>query len=112
MSNETFDKLKALVIKKTGVDDEEVTRNAAIEEDLGVTGDDAMELLVEYGKAFNVDVTKFMAADYFSAEGDPILPAIIRFLTNKKKRKSKILTIGHLEKGIHAGRLDEEVINS
>lgn len=112
MNDEIFNKLKALVIEKTGVDDEEVTRGAAIEEDLGVSGDDAVELLVEYGKAFNVDVSQFMAADYFSAEGDPVLPAIIRVLTNKKKRKSKVLTVGHLEKGIIAGRLNEEVINS
>jgi len=55
-----------------------------------------------------VDVTKFMAADYFDGEGDPILPAVIRIPTGKK---NKILTVGHLEKGILAGRLDEEVIN-
>jgi len=49
-----------------------------------------------------------MAADYFDGEGDPILPAVIRIPTGKK---NKILTVGHLEKGILAGRLDEEVIN-
>ncbi|MBC7688235.1 MAG: DUF1493 family protein [Aquabacterium sp.] len=112
MSEEIFDKLKTFVIKQAAVEDEEVTRNAGIEEDLGIYGDDAVDLLIAYGKTFNVDVTKFMAADYFSNEGDPILPAIIRFLTNKKKRKTKVLTVGHLEKGILAGRLDEEVINS
>lgn len=53
-----------------------------------------------------------MAADYFSNEGGPILPAIIRFLTNRKKRERKVLTVAHLEKGIITGRLDEEVINS
>lgn len=112
MSDEIFNKLKSFVIKQAAVEDEEVTREAGIEEDLGVYGDDAVELLIAYGKTFNVDVTKFMAADYFSAEGDPILPAIIRFLTGKKKKKDKILTVGHLEKGILAGRLDEEIINS
>jgi acyl carrier protein len=112
MNDEIFDRLKAFVIKQAAVEDEEVTREAGIEEDLGVYGDDAVDLLIAYGKTFNVDVTKFMAADYFSAEGDPILPAIIRFLTGKKKKKNKILTVGHLEKGIIAGRLDEEVINS
>ena len=112
MSDEIFDKLKAFVVEQAAVEDEEVTRDAGIEEDLGIYGDDAVDLLIAYGKAFNVDVTKFMAADYFSAEGDPILPAIIRSLTNRKKRKAKVLTVGHLEKGIIAGRLDEEVINS
>jgi acyl carrier protein len=110
MSEEVFDKLKTFVIKEVSVEDEEVTRDARIEDDLGVYGDDAVDLLIAYGKAFNVDVTKFMAADYFSGEGDTILPGIIRFLTNGKKRKT--FTVGHLEKGIIAGRLDEEIINS
>lgn len=98
MSDETFEKLKALVVRKTGVDDEEVTRDAAVEEDLGVTGDDAVELLIEYGRAFNVNITKFMAADYFSPEGDPILPAIIRFITNKKSASQKFLQSAILKK--------------
>src|SRR6188474_1295212 len=112
MDNETFNKLKDFVVAKCGVANEEVTRDAKLENDLGITGDDAVELLIAYGKKFNVDVSRFMAAEYFEGEGDPILPAIIRFLTGKKKKHTKILTIGHLEKGIYAGRLDEEVINS
>jgi len=40
------------------------------------------------------------------------LPAIIRTFTGKKKKTNKVLTIAHLEKGIFAGRLDEEVVNS
>jgi hypothetical protein len=32
--------------------------------------------------------------------------------TGKSKPSRKILTVGHLEKGIIAGKLDEEVINS
>ncbi len=109
--NETiFDKLKVFVIEQAAVEAEEVTRNARIEDDLGVYGDDAVDLLIAYGKVFNVDITKFMAADYFTGEGDTILPGIIRVLTNGKKRKT--LTVGHLEKGIIAGRLDEEIIDS
>ena len=112
MNEETFDKLKSFVINQSAVQDEEVTRESKIQDELGIYGDDAMDFLIAYGRSFNVDITKFMAADYFSAEGDPILPAIIRFLTNRKKRQRKVLTVRHLEKGILAGRLDEEVINS
>jgi acyl carrier protein len=112
MSEETFDRLKAFVIKEAVVEDEEVTREARIENDLGVTGDDAVDFMIAYGKAFNVDVTKFMAGDYFDGEGSEILLGLYRFLTGKKKKKNKLLTIGDLEKGIYAGRSDEEVINS
>jgi acyl carrier protein len=107
MSDEIFDKLKSFLVKQAAVEEEEITRDAQLEDDLGVTGDDAVDLLIAYGKTFNVDVTKFMAADYFSPEGDSILPAIIRMFTGKRKRQNKILT-----KGIIAGRLDEEVISS
>ena len=112
MSDEIFEKLKTFVIKEAAVDEEEVTREAKIENDLGVTGGDAVDFLIAYSKEFNVDVTKFMAADYFDGEGDPILPAIGRFFTGKTKKENKVLTVAHLEKGIVTGRLDEEVINS
>lgn len=54
-------------------------------------------------KPFSVDVTKFMAADYFKGDGIDILGL---------EKSKRTLTVGHLEKGILACRLDEEVINS
>lgn len=112
MNDETFDRLKAFVIKESVVDNEEITRDTQIEDNLGVTGDDAVDFIIAYGKVFNVDVTKFMAANYFNGEGNVILLSLLRAITGIKKRQNKILTVGHLEKGILAGRLDEEVVNS
>lgn len=112
MSEEVLNKIKKFAVKQAAVEEEEITENASIEDDLGVYGDDAIEFIIAFGKEFNVDVSKFMAADYFSPEGDVILPAIIRFFTGKKKRKQKDLKIMHLEKAVIAGKLDEEVINS
>ncbi len=74
-----------------------------MEKQLGIYGDDATEIMLVYGKEFNVDVSKFMAASYFSGEG---------FSLFGKDEKTKELTLGDLEKGVIAGRLDEEVINS
>ena len=112
MSDEIFNKLKAFVIKQAAVEDEEVTKDAQIEDDLGVTGDDAVDFLIAYGTTFNVDVTKFMAADYFGGERNVLLSELGRWLTGSSKRTRKTLTVGHLEKGIIAGRLDEEIINN
>jgi acyl carrier protein len=103
--------LNNFIIKHVGVDAEEISDEALIENDLGVYGDDAIEFIVSYGKVFNVDVSNFMAAEYFSAEGDVILPALIRLFTGKLKAQKKHLTVSHLEKGILFGRLDEDVIN-
>ncbi len=111
MDQELFNKVKEFAVNQAAVEEKEVTESASIEDDLGVHGDDAVEFIIAFGKKFNVDVSKFMAAEYFSPEGDVILPAIILFFTGKKKRKHKDLKIMHLEKAVIAGRLDEEVIN-
>jgi acyl carrier protein len=109
--DELFSRLKEFVIKQSCVDDEEITPETKISDDLGVSGDDAVEFITAFGREFNVDVSHFMAADYFEPEGDVILPAILRFLTGRKKEQKKVLTVDHLEKAVIAGRLDEEVIN-
>ena len=113
MSNDKIlNELNTFIIKQAIVNNKAITRETKIEDDLGVTGDDSDEFLIAFGKEFNVDVSKFPIGNYFGDEGDQILPAIIRMFTGKKKRQTKKLTIGHLEKAVMAGRLDEEVINS
>jgi acyl carrier protein len=56
------DRLVEFVIKQSAVIDEQINPDTRIETDLGVSGDDAIEFILEYGKAFNVDVSRFMAA--------------------------------------------------
>ena len=112
MNDEIFNTLKEFVIKQSAVDDEEITMDTQIENELGVTGDDAVDFMIAYGNTFNVDVTKFMAADYFGPERNVFLSELFRVIFAYREKKRKILTVGHLEKGILAGRLDEEIINS
>ncbi len=107
MSNEIFYKLKAFVTKQAAIAEDEVTEDAQLEDDLGVTGDDAVDFIIAYGKVFNVDVSNFMAADYFGSEGGMRLPLFL----SSNKRTRKTLTVKHLVKGIAAGRLDKEIIN-
>lgn len=120
MNDEIFNKIKVFILDEgfgytlpypLHIKKKEITRETTLEGDLRITGDDSDEFLIAFGKEFNVDVSKFPIGDYFGDEGDPILPAIIRFLFNKKKRQTKPLTVGQLEKAVIAGRLDEEVIN-
>jgi len=110
--NNIFNNLKDFVIKQSYVDDEVIIEDTKIEDDLGVSGDDAVEFIIAYGKEFNVDVSNFRVSDYFSPEIDAIMLGLIRIFTCKPNPSRKILTVGHLLKGIIAGRLDEEVINS
>ena len=48
----------------------EITRDTSIEGDLKITGDDADDFLIEFGKRFNVDMRHFRIGDYFGDEGD------------------------------------------
>ena len=112
MNDEVFEKLRQFIIRERWEYNFPLKRDTQIGSDLKIYGDDSDEFLIAFSKEFNVDVSKFKIGDYFGDEGDPILPAIIRVVTGKKKRQTKVLTIGHLEKAIEAGRLDEEVINS
>ena len=107
-----FDKLKNFVVKESYVDDEVITDETIIEDDLGVSGDDAVEFMMAYSKEFNVDLSRFMAADYFSPEGSGVFSLIKSVFRIGDDPNKKTLTVGHLLKGVQAGRLDEEVINS
>jgi acyl carrier protein len=118
MNDEIFDRVKKFVLesgwgyKLPSLKEREINNETRVKEDLKINGDDADAFLIAFGKEFDVEVSKFKIDEYFDDEGEPILPAIIRMLTGKEKRKTKELTIGHLEKAVKAGRLDEEVINS
>lgn len=112
MDDEILNRLKIFITKERWEYNFPLERETSIEKDLKITGDDADEFLIAFGREFKVDVSRFPIGDYFGDEGDSILPAIIRLITGKKKRQTKVLTIGHLEKAVLAGQLNEEVINN
>ena len=87
---------EAMLPKRTVLNQE-----SGLYEELGLTGADAIEFIIAYGKKFNVDVSNFMAADYFAAEG-------MNFFEGNGGKKA--LTIGDLLKGVEHSKLDEEVL--
>lgn len=93
--------LANFVRKESGTYDISIGKNTEIEKDLGVTGDDAEDFILKFSKKFKVDISKFQFTDYFNDE-----PSVFSF-----GRSVKTLTIGHLEKAIQAGRLDDNIIN-
>lgn len=110
MSEQILNQVISLIEKKMGKYRKPITRETCLEKDLGVSGDDAVELLLDYGKNFNVDISNLDLRKYFTPEGDTILPSILRSVTGKKESKAKELTVGDLEKGIIAKQLNEEII--
>jgi len=77
-----------------------IKREMSIEEDFGITGDDAAEFLNAFVERFHIkDYSEFKFDDYFDAEG------IDLFAIFKKKKKKKSLTFGDLERAIITGIL-------
>ncbi|MCU0423978.1 MAG: DUF1493 family protein [Bacteroidia bacterium] len=77
--------------------------NDDLEWDLGLTGDDAFDFLVEYGNVFNVDISKFPFHEYFYDEGHNIVLIVNRIFRRYKKKK---FTIENLFRGIEEGQLN------
>lgn len=102
MSDAIFKRIQAFIVNQIGVDEVEITEDASLQNDLGVYGDDATDFFIAFGREFNVDVSKFMAADYFKGDGIDIFGS---------ENQKKPFTVGHLKKAAMAGRLDEETIN-
>ena len=73
-----------------------ITKETLIEDDLGVTGDDGVDLIKEYSEIFKVDISHFEYSKYFHPEPSflisygSVLP----------------LTVGDLENAIKDGKLE------
>ena len=101
MDDLIINKIRCLLeSERWGLGEIDIQRSTRIEQDLKLTGHDAVEFIVTFGKEFDVDVSGFMADDYFEPEG----LCIIDFLFKKKKKKS--LTIGDLENAIILKKLN------
>ena len=98
-------KIINLIEKKVGTLNEPILSNSKLEEDLGVTGDDAYEFISEFSKVFSIDVSSFDYDSYFSPEGDGVLSFIFNLIKGNKKEK-KFLTISDLQESIKKGKLE------
>ena len=107
MDDEIFDKIKLFVIERRGTYKKVLTKNSQLESDLKITGDDALEFIEEFGKKFNVNVSKIELSEYFAREGSFLLYV---FLFLGKKMNRKTITLGDLERAVLLGKLDESVI--
>lgn len=101
LTADAFGELIAFIKEQIGEDNISVDRSTMIEDDLGVTGDEADELIINISKKYHVDISDFDFGKYFYSE-----PSIFPVYGKKPP-----LTIGHIEKAIITGRLNEEVIN-
>ena len=56
MATTTFDKVKKIIVEQLGVDEDEVTPEASITDDLGADSLDQVELVMAFETEFNIDI--------------------------------------------------------
>ena len=107
ISNELIEFIK----NNTFVNPQKIIPDATLEQDLQLTGFDAIEFILKYGEHFKVDVSKFMAADYFAPEGEDNFWRKIIGIFFKLPSNRKVITVYDLQKGIDISYLNEDVIS-
>ena len=56
LTGTTFDKVKKIIVEQLGVEENEVTREASITDDLGADSLDQVELVMAFETEFNIDI--------------------------------------------------------
>jgi len=56
MASDTFDRVKKIIVEQLGVEDNEVTGEASITEDLGADSLDQVELVMAFETEFGIDI--------------------------------------------------------
>lgn len=96
MEDLKFEMLISFIRGEIGEFHLEIKKDTLIEDELGVTGDDGIELICNYSKQFNVDITDFKFDKYFYPE-----PGIF----NALKKTISPIRINDLYNGMINGKL-------
>lgn len=94
-SENRFDILVSFIREEIGEYDMEINEETLIEDNLGVTGDEAIELIQNFGKKFNVDISGFEYSKYFYPE-----PSIFNTIKSVYP-----ITVGNLYNSLKEGKL-------
>ena len=66
------EQVKALIVEKLGVDASEVVETASFTNDLGADSLDIVELIMDFEKEFNIEISDDEARDNIQTVGDAI----------------------------------------
>lgn len=114
MNDNIWDELEIFIRKEAGVfPGKNLDRDTSLEDDLDITGDDAVDFMRNFFDYFNVDIGDIDLRRYFYGEGS-FLYIFIKLIFNKKSEKSKMLplTLRMLEKAIILKKWDTNTIEN
>lgn len=81
-----YEELKMLIAKYTG-NEKELLWDTAINNDLKIEGDDAVDFLLEFAEKFQVDMRTFPFEDYFYNEGELSYFWLLKLLGLRRAKK-------------------------
>ncbi|MET1535903.1 DUF1493 family protein [Burkholderia sola] len=115
MSQFTWDEFEDFVRKEAGVSPKKnLTKDHAVEGDLDITGDDAVEFMERFFDKFPVQVGDFEFNRYFSGEGFSLIEvARMAFSRKRREKYDKVpLTLGMLYQAILDGEWSNQRLES
>jgi hypothetical protein len=111
----TQEKLMQLIDQHRGYTILPYDQHQELQDDYGLYGDDACEFLIAFSKTFNLTIAKdFNVAPFFDDESAGCILFLYRIFKGKSKgiyRNRKSFNLGHLEKAIAKGSLDNSIFN-
>ena len=93
-----FQQIVEFVYKMRWNYEKPLTPQITLEDDLGISGDDAVEFMEAFFDEFNVDASRFIFEDYFTLEGGGLINFRWLFGLESKPKKSIPISLGHLQK--------------
>lgn len=107
LNPETLRKILLFLSTQRGVPVTSLNANLRLFHDMGLDGDDAIELLHLYSKEFNVGLSHFHFSHYFGEEGalSPLRLVFRLFNTGNATEKKMPLTIRDLVNAVAIGDL-------
>lgn len=91
---------------------ERVSGSSALNHDLGVDGDDGVELVHEFGRKFGVDVAKFPYGDYFGPEASNPLALVGALLRGAVRGGARDLRPLYVSDLVNLARGDDTAVRS
>ncbi|RQV58551.1 DUF1493 family protein [Burkholderia cenocepacia] len=85
--------------------------SSRLEEDLRVTGVDAVEFIDKWAETFGVQASEFPYDRYFGPEGQDMVTTFLALFSERYRKPPRVpLTLAMLEEAMRLGRWDTEAI--
>ncbi|MAD43869.1 MAG: hypothetical protein CMI02_11845 [Oceanospirillaceae bacterium] len=103
MNPVTKQEVEAIFLKQTGLRPEELFPSSRLEQDCGITGDDAWELLEAIQEKFGTDLSDLDFELYFHGEAEGLLSRLLN-RSREKHRLAFPVTVNHLFQVVEKGK--------